>query len=80
MTHPSWLVVGFGRWNAKGAVFEAIAVSRSCDDFGVVDETVDYGCGYDVVTEDFTAAAEGFIGGDDQAGAFVARGHQLQDA
>ena len=41
------------------------------DDFGVVDEPVDHGCGDDLVAEDFTPSAERFCcGADDQAGAF----------
>jgi hypothetical protein len=37
----------------------------------VVDEPVDHGCGDDVVAEDLAPAAEGLVGRDDQAGAFV---------
>jgi hypothetical protein len=66
------LVVG-GRWGAaEVAVFESVAVSFEGDDFGVVHEPVDHGCGNDVVAEDFAPAAEGFVAGDDQRGAFVA--------
>ena len=53
--------------------------SVSGDDFGVVDEAVDHGGGHDVIAEHFAPAAEGFVGGDDQAGPFVARGHQLEE-
>ena len=49
------------------------------DDFGVVDEAVDHGGGDDVVAEHFAPAAERLVGGDDQAGPFVARGHQLEE-
>jgi hypothetical protein len=35
------------------------------DDFGVVHEAVDHGCGDDVVTEHFAPAAELLVGGDD---------------
>jgi hypothetical protein len=45
----------------------------------VVDEAVDHGGGDDVIAEHFTPTAEGFVGGDDQAGPFVARGHQLEE-
>jgi hypothetical protein len=38
----------------------------------VVDESVDHGGGGDVVAEDLAPAAERLVGGDDQAGAFVA--------
>jgi Mycolic acid cyclopropane synthetase len=44
----------------------------------VVDEAVDHGRGHDVVAENFAPSAEGFVGGDDQACAFVAAGHQLE--
>ena len=49
------------------------------DDFGVVDEAVDHGSGDDVVTEHLAPPAKRFIAGDDQAGAFVAGGHQLEE-
>ena len=35
--------------------------------------------GDDVVSERFTPAAELLVGGDDQAGSFVARGQQLEE-
>jgi hypothetical protein len=57
---------------AEVSVFDAVAVSFECDDFGVVHEAIDHGSGDDVVTEDFSPAAEGFVGGDDEAGLFVA--------
>ncbi|GFG54792.1 hypothetical protein MAGR_62330 [Mycolicibacterium agri] len=44
-----------------------------------MDEAVDHGGGDDVVAEDFTPAAEWFVGRDDQAGPFVAGGHQLEE-
>src|SRR5882757_8635620 len=47
--------------------------SVDADDFGVVDEAVDHGGGHDVVAEHFAPTAEGFVGGNDQAGPFVAR-------
>ena len=46
---------------------------------GVVDEPVDHGGGDDVVAEHFAPAAEGFVAGDDQAGAFVAGGDELEE-
>ena len=49
------------------------------DDFGVVDEAVDHGGGHDVVAEHFAPAAEGLVGGDDEAGSLVAGGHQLEE-
>jgi hypothetical protein len=44
-----------------------------------VDEAVDHGCGDDVVAEDLAPAAERFVGGHDEAGPFVAAGHQLEE-
>src|SRR5258708_32073488 len=63
---------GRGRDAAEIAVFESVAVSFEGDDFGMVDEAVDHGCGDDVVTEHFAPAAELLVGGDDQAGPFIA--------
>src|SRR5580693_5562134 len=40
---------------------------------------VDHGRGHDVVAEHLTPAAERCVGGDDQAGPFVARGDQLEE-
>src|SRR3954447_269885 len=60
-------------WRAgKVAVFEAVAVAFEGEDFGVVDEPVDHRGGDDVVAEDLAPGAEGLVGGDDQARAFVA--------
>ena len=42
-------------------------------------EAVDHGGGYDVVAECFTPALERFVGGDDQASAFVAGLDQLEE-
>ena len=39
----------------------SLAVAFEGDDFGVVDEAVDHGCGDDVVSEDFAQAAELFV-------------------
>jgi site-specific DNA recombinase len=47
--------------------------SAGGDDVGVVDEPVDHRRGDGVVAEDLAPAAEFLVGGDDQAGAFVAR-------
>ncbi len=38
---------------AEVTVFDAVAVPFECDDFGVMHEAVDHGCGYDVVAEHF---------------------------
>jgi hypothetical protein len=45
----------------------------------VVDEPVDHGCGNNLVAEDLTPAAERLVGGDDQAGTFVAAGDELEE-
>jgi hypothetical protein len=49
------------------------------DDVGVVDEPVDHGCGDDVVAEDLAPASEWLVAGDDEAGAFVAGGDELEE-
>ena len=49
------------------------------DDVGVVDEPVDHGGGDDFVAEHFAPAAEGLVGGDDEAGALVAAGDELEE-
>jgi site-specific DNA recombinase len=46
--------------------------SLGAEDLGVVDEAVDHRGGGDLVAEDLTPRGEGLVGGDDQAGAFVA--------
>jgi hypothetical protein len=61
------------------AVFESVAVAFQRDDFGVVDEPVDHGGGDGVVTEGLPPAAEWFVGGDDDAGSFVAGGDELEE-
>ena len=63
---------------AEVAVTEPVAVAFEGDDLGLVDEAVDHGSGDDVVAEHFTPAAEGLIGGDDEAGTFVAGGDELE--
>jgi hypothetical protein len=45
----------------------------------VVDESVDHGSGDDLVAEDFAATAERLVGGDDQAGALIAAGDELEE-
>ncbi|COZ42496.1 Uncharacterised protein [Mycobacterium tuberculosis] len=48
MTSLVSLVVGRdGGDAAEVSVFDAVAVSFECDDFGVVHESVDHGRGYD---------------------------------
>ena len=65
--------------SAEVSVFEPVGVAFEGDDFGVVDESVDHGGGDDVVAEHLAPAAEGFVGGDDQAGPFVAGGDELEE-
>jgi hypothetical protein len=45
----------------------------------MVDEPVDHGCCNDFVTEHLAPAAERLVGSDDQGGAFVARGDELEE-
>ena len=45
----------------------------------MVDEAVDHGGGHDGVAEDLTPAAEGLVGGDDDAGPLVAGRDQLEE-
>lgn len=45
----------------------------------MVDEAVDHGGGDDVVAQFLAPAAEGFVGGDDEGGPFVAGGDQLEE-
>jgi hypothetical protein len=63
----------------RSRFFETVGVAFEGDDFCVVHEPVDRGGGDDVVAEHFAPAAEGLVAGDDQGGAFVAGGHQLED-
>ena len=58
--------------------FEPVGVALDGDDLGVVDESVDHGGGDDGVAEDLAPAAEGVVGGDDQAGSFVAGRDELE--
>jgi hypothetical protein len=44
----------------------------------MVDEPVDHGCGDDVVAEDLAPASEWLVASDDEAGAFVAGGDELE--
>lgn len=56
------LVVGRdGGDAAEVSVFDAVAVSFECDDFGVVHESVDHGRGYDVVAEYFAQRPKGLF-------------------
>jgi len=64
---------------AEVAFFESAGVALEGDDLGVVDEPVDHRGGDDVVAEDFAPATERFVGGDDQGGAFVAGGDELEE-
>ena len=49
------------------------------DDLGVVHKSVDHRGGDDVVAEHLAPAAEGLVAGDDQRGAFVAAGDELEE-
>ncbi len=71
------LVGGWGA--AKVAVAEPVGVAFEGDDVGVVHDPVDHGGGDDVVAEDLAPAAERLVGGDDEAGAFVAGRHELEE-
>src|SRR5436305_15286882 len=66
----------FGRRSAEVSVFESVAVAFQGVDLGVVNEAVDHRGGGDLVAQDLAPGAEGFVGGDDQAGAFVAAGDE----
>ena len=57
---------------AEVSVTESVAVAFEGDNVGVVDESVDHGGCDDVVAEHLSPAAELLVGGDDQAGVFVA--------
>ena len=57
----------------RGRGLEAVAVAFEREDLGVVNQAVDHPGGDDVVAEDLAPGAEGLVGGDDQARAFVAR-------
>ena len=68
------------RWGSgRGRGSEPVGVAFQGDHLGVVDESVDHGGGDHVVAEDFAPAAEGFVAGHDQAGAFVAGGDELEE-
>jgi hypothetical protein len=71
-------VGGGGGGAAQVPVAGAVAVSFEREDFGVVDEPVDHGCGHDVVAEDLAPAPEGHVAGDDQTCALVPGGDQLE--
>jgi hypothetical protein len=64
---------------AGEAVAEAPGLAAGLDDVGLVGEAVDDGLGESGVGEDLGPFAEGQVGGDDQAAAFVAFGEDLED-
>ena len=73
MTTSGSCVVGRGGGDApEVSVLESVAVAFEGDDLGVVHEAVDHGGGDHVVAEDLSPSAEDLVGGDDEAGAFVA--------
>ena len=63
----------------RSRFFEPVAVAFEGDDVGVVDEPVDHGGGDDFVAEYLAPAAEGLVGGDDETGALVAGGDELEE-
>jgi hypothetical protein len=56
------LAAVFGEEFAAGA--GAVGVAGEGEDFGVVDQAVDHGCGDDVVGEGLALASEGQVRGD----------------
>ena len=64
---------------AVESVFEAPGFAAGVDDVGSVGEAVDDGFGESRVGEDFRPFAEGEVGRDDQAAAFVAFREDLED-
>jgi hypothetical protein len=75
----SWFLGGGRGDAAEVSVLEPVGVALEGDDVGVVDEPVDHGCGDDVVAEDLAPASEWLVAGDDEAGAFVAGGDELEE-
>src|SRR4051794_6597333 len=74
---------GQGSDSFAGALLEAMAeapaLGAGVDDVGLVGDAVDDGLGETGVGEDLGPFAEGQVGGDDQAAAFVAFGDDLED-
>src|SRR3954451_6167586 len=72
-----------GSGSFAGALLEAVAeapgLGAGVDDVGLVGDAVDDGLGETGVGEDLGPFAEGQVGGDDQAAAFVAFGDDLED-
>jgi len=66
-----------GLWRGRG--LWGIGVAFESNHVGVMDEAVDHGCSYYVVTEHLSPSAERFIRGDDQAGPFVPERDQLEE-
>ena len=73
---PRWWLRGGA---AQVAVAQPVAVAPEADDLGVVHQSVDHGRGDHVVAEDLASAPERLVGGDDQAGALVAGGDELEE-
>src|SRR5665648_495455 len=77
-TEHLWSVVAvFGEEFAAGA--GAVGLAGQGQDFGVVDEAVDYRGGDDFVAEDLAPAPEGQVRGDHDRALFVAGGHELEE-
>lgn len=53
-------------------MLEPVAGAFEGDDFGMVDDAVDHGRGYDLVTEHVSPAGERQVRGQDQRGVLVA--------
>lgn len=57
----------------------AVGITFDGDDLGVVDESVDGGCGDDFVAEGFAPAGEGQVRGDQDRGTFIPVGDELEE-
>ena len=74
----SWFVGRSGD-AAEVSVFEPVGVAFEGDDVGVVDEPVDHRGGDDLIAEDLAPPAERLVAGDDERGAFVSGGDELEE-
>ena len=65
---------------AGAALFaQAVAVAADGDDVAVVKQAVEDGGGHDRIAEDLAPFADGAVAGDEQAAAFVAARHELEE-
>lgn len=60
-------------------VFEAVAITTDGDDVAVVQHAVEDGGGGDRVTKDHAPFRYGAVAGDEEATAFIAPRHQLEE-